>query len=79
MGVQDRNKAIIFNGRVIGPLDDDEEFTFEDFSLLERFSQSTYGNKLFKNLLEDEEDDGKFWLNKFLLMAELRIYFIYLL
>ncbi|XP_012274348.1 UDP-glucose:glycoprotein glucosyltransferase isoform X2 [Orussus abietinus] len=58
-------RAIVCNGRVIGPLDEDEIFTTEDFSLLERFSQSTYGDKLFKNLIksrlfndiEDDDDD----------------------
>lgn len=47
-------RAILCNGRVIGPLDNDEEFTNEDFSLLERFSQSTYGAKLFMRLLKDQ-------------------------
>ena len=55
-------RAVICNGRIIGPLDKGEEFTSEDFSLLERYSQSTYGDKLFKtliksNLLEEEDDE----------------------
>ncbi|CAK9802630.1 UDP-glucose:glycoprotein glucosyltransferase [Anthophora quadrimaculata] len=55
-------RAIVCNGRLIGPLDDGEEFTSEDFSLLERFSQSTYGDKFFKKLikgqlLEDNDDE----------------------
>lgn len=56
-------RAIVCNGRVIGPLDDGEEFTSEDFALLERFSQSTYGEKLLNNLIklqaiEDDDDYG---------------------
>ncbi|XP_011150844.1 UDP-glucose:glycoprotein glucosyltransferase isoform X1 [Harpegnathos saltator] len=47
-------RAILCNGRIIGSLDDDEEFTNEDFSLLERFSQTTYGAKLFMRLLKDQ-------------------------
>lgn len=47
-------RAILCNGRIIGPLDSDEDFTNEDFSLLERFSQSTYGAKLFMRLLKDQ-------------------------
>lgn len=47
-------RAILCNGRIIGPLDSDEEFTNEDFSLLERFSQSTYGDKLFMKLMKDQ-------------------------
>ncbi|XP_076247159.1 UDP-glucose-glycoprotein glucosyltransferase isoform X2 [Calliopsis andreniformis] len=52
-------RAIVCNGRLIGPLNKDEEFTSEDFSLLERFSQSTYGDKLFKKLIKGQllEDD----------------------
>lgn len=46
-------RAVLCNGRIIGPLDSDEEFTSEDFSLLERFSQSTYGDKLFMKLIKD--------------------------
>nr|XP_012149315.1 PREDICTED: UDP-glucose:glycoprotein glucosyltransferase isoform X2 [Megachile rotundata] len=51
--------AIVCNGRLIGPLDENEEFTSEDFSLLERFSQSSYGDKLFKKLIKGQllEDD----------------------
>ncbi|XP_029039597.1 UDP-glucose:glycoprotein glucosyltransferase [Osmia bicornis bicornis] len=52
-------RAIVCNGRLIGPLDKNEEFTSEDFSLLERFSHSTYGDKLFKKLIKGQllEDD----------------------
>lgn len=52
-------RAIIANGRVLGPMDELEQFTKEDFSLLERFSHSTYGEKLEKNLelLQSIEDD----------------------
>ncbi|KAL0109124.1 hypothetical protein PUN28_014311 [Cardiocondyla obscurior] len=47
-------RAVLCNGRIIGPLDNNEEFTSEDFSLLERFSQSTYGEKLFMKLIKDQ-------------------------
>lgn len=47
-------RAIVCNGRLIGPLDDDEEFTNEDFSLLERFTQSTYDDKLLKKLIKGQ-------------------------
>ncbi|XP_050455971.1 UDP-glucose:glycoprotein glucosyltransferase isoform X2 [Cataglyphis hispanica] len=46
-------RAVLCNGRIIGPLDSGEEFTSDDFSLLERFSQSTYGDKLFMKLIKD--------------------------
>ncbi|XP_034947696.1 UDP-glucose:glycoprotein glucosyltransferase [Chelonus insularis] len=47
-------RAVICNGRVLGPLNDDENFSSKDFALLERFSQSTYGAKLLKNLNETQ-------------------------
>ncbi|XP_058805620.1 UDP-glucose:glycoprotein glucosyltransferase [Phymastichus coffea] len=50
-------RAAIFNGRVIGPFDENEEFTSDDFALLERHSQSTYGDKLFEYLLKNQETD----------------------
>ncbi|XP_065164353.1 UDP-glucose:glycoprotein glucosyltransferase isoform X2 [Atheta coriaria] len=52
-------RGIIANGRVLGPLNENEKFTVEDFSLLERFSTATYGQKL-KEILDktaDEEGD----------------------
>lgn len=51
-------RAVIANGRVLGPLEDDESFTIEDFSLLERFTHSTYLDKIdfaLENTSEDEE------------------------
>lgn len=52
-------RGIVCNGRLIGPFDDNEEFSNEDFSLLERFSQTSYGDKLFKKLIKEQllEDD----------------------
>ncbi|XP_053979752.1 UDP-glucose:glycoprotein glucosyltransferase isoform X1 [Hylaeus volcanicus] len=52
-------RAIVCNGRLIGPLENNEEFTSEDFSLLERFSQNSYGDKLFNKLIKGQlfEDD----------------------
>lgn len=57
-------RAVICNGRIIGPFDDNEEFTNKDFSLLVQFSQNTYGDKLFKNLiktnlLDDDDEYGE--------------------
>lgn len=68
-----RQKSVICNGRLIGPFDENEEFTTEDFSLLERFSQNTYGEKLFNiltknNFLEEDDDDyGKMKFINFIL------------
>ncbi|CAG5096209.1 Similar to Uggt: UDP-glucose:glycoprotein glucosyltransferase (Drosophila melanogaster) [Cotesia congregata] len=56
------DRAVVCNGRILGPLDEDEEFTRDDFSLLERFSHNTYGDKLMKSLqviqsTDDDDDD----------------------
>lgn len=59
LSLSDKGRVVVFNGRILGPFDDDEEFTSEDFALLERFSQSTYGDKLFKYLMKSQlfDDD----------------------
>ncbi|KAF5304487.1 hypothetical protein FQA39_LY09683 [Lamprigera yunnana] len=50
--------GIIANGRVLGPFDETEEFTLDDFALLDRFSSSQYGEKIMAALtkLEDSDD-----------------------
>lgn len=54
LNLEEGARAIICNGRLIGPLDNNEEFTSEDFSLLERFSQNSYGIKLFTKLIKGQ-------------------------
>ena len=41
--------AVVLNGRIIGPFDDDEAFGEDDFKLLEKFSMSQYGDKMVMN------------------------------
>ena len=87
LSLSSNERVVVYNGRIIGPFDNDEEFTSEDFSLLERFSQSTYGDKLFKYLMKDQlfDDDeyGKLIqeINKYyiciLLITSINIYIIY--
>ncbi|XP_047366597.1 UDP-glucose:glycoprotein glucosyltransferase isoform X4 [Vespa velutina] len=57
LGLEKGVTTVLCNGRMIGPLDTNEEFTNEDFSLLERFSHSTYGDKLFKSLIKPQSED----------------------
>lgn len=62
--LKEGQRAVIANGRVLGPLDDDEDFTVEDFTLLERFSSSVYLDGITKALSkanddDDDDDDGK--------------------
>lgn len=52
--VGDNKFGVICNGRLVGSFDDDELFTREDFSLLEKYSYSTYGEKLNKIIDEIE-------------------------
>lgn len=53
-------RAVIANGRVLGPFEDNEDFTNDDFNLLERFSSSTYLDGITKALdKSDDDDDGK--------------------
>lgn len=40
--------GLVVNGRVIGPLDKDEEFTADDFALLERHTMATAGEKILQ-------------------------------
>lgn len=51
-------RGVIANGRVLGPLNDDEYFILEDFSLLERFSFATYGEKIKTALSKTEYGEG---------------------
>ncbi|XP_022654078.1 UDP-glucose:glycoprotein glucosyltransferase 1-like isoform X2 [Varroa jacobsoni] len=43
-------RAVIVNGRLLGPLTESEDFTAEDFNLLERLSMAIYGVKLMELL-----------------------------
>nr|CAD7428481.1 unnamed protein product [Timema monikensis] len=50
-------RAVVTNGRVLGPLDAGERFTTDDFSLLERFNMNNYGDKLLALLKKQGDDD----------------------
>uniref|UniRef100_A0A1B0G8K0 UDP-glucose:glycoprotein glucosyltransferase n=1 Tax=Glossina morsitans morsitans TaxID=37546 RepID=A0A1B0G8K0_GLOMM len=43
-------RLVITNGKIIGPLPDDEAFGIEDFGLIDRFNTIQYGDKLRKVL-----------------------------
>lgn len=56
-------RAIVTNGRVLGPLEETEKFILDDFSLLERYSMNSYGDKILRTLRkktvnDDDDDDG---------------------
>lgn len=68
LNMENGARAIVCNGRLIGPLDNGEEFTSDDFALLERFSQSTYDNTLFKKLIKGQllEDEDAYGTRRYL-------------
>jgi UDP-glucose:glycoprotein glucosyltransferase len=49
-------RAIVTNGKILGPLEQMEKFTLDDFSLLERYSVNSYGDKILQAL---KSVDGK--------------------
>ncbi|CAH1780753.1 unnamed protein product [Owenia fusiformis] len=52
------SRAVIANGKVIGPLDDGEAFNLEDFNLLEKFTVSSSAGKI-KEKIADMPDSLK--------------------
>uniref|UniRef100_A0A0K2UY63 UDP-glucose:glycoprotein glucosyltransferase n=1 Tax=Lepeophtheirus salmonis TaxID=72036 RepID=A0A0K2UY63_LEPSM len=52
LGFKPGENGVVVNGRVIGPFDSDESFSSDDFSLLEKFSMSQFGDKLVHSLYE---------------------------
>lgn len=67
-------RAIVTNGRILGPLEQTEKFTLDDFSLLERFSMNSYGDKILQTLKKttvhnDEDFDGVLKDNNVLMQA----------
>uniref|UniRef100_A0A1B6BXN7 UDP-glucose:glycoprotein glucosyltransferase n=1 Tax=Clastoptera arizonana TaxID=38151 RepID=A0A1B6BXN7_9HEMI len=61
-------RAVICNGRVLGPLSSDEDFTFDDFSLLERFSMSAHIDKI-QTALKTKAEDGEIMSSDMLMKA----------
>lgn len=51
-------RAIVANGRMLGPLDEDEVFIEEDFALFERYSSVQYLDKIVE-VLSKETDDAE--------------------
>lgn len=49
--------AVIVNGNIIGPLNDDEHFNGDDFGLIERFTSHQYGDKIRKALQTNDNDE----------------------
>ncbi|XP_075236839.1 UDP-glucose-glycoprotein glucosyltransferase isoform X2 [Lycorma delicatula] len=61
-------RGIISNGRLLGPFNDNEHFTIDDFGLLERFSYSAHVDKIF-NILVDKSDEEQSFHSDVLMKA----------
>ncbi|XP_014254817.1 UDP-glucose:glycoprotein glucosyltransferase [Cimex lectularius] len=48
--------GVVSNGRVLGPFEPHESFTQDDFGLLERFSSTSYIDKIYQAILKNSED-----------------------
>lgn len=67
LNVRAGGRAIVTNGRILGPLEETEKFILDDFSLLERYSMNSYGDKILQTLKKktvngDDDDDGNTYL-----------------
>lgn len=57
LNVKAADSAIISNGNVIGPLNDNELFTTDDYGLIERFANHQYADKVRKLLQATDNAD----------------------
>jgi UDP-glucose:glycoprotein glucosyltransferase len=64
-------RAVVTNGRILGPLEQTEKFTLDDFSLLERYSMNNYGDKILQTLKKTTVDnlDGNTCLSLFIVQV----------
>ncbi|OQR68399.1 UDP-glucose:glycoprotein glucosyltransferase-like [Tropilaelaps mercedesae] len=56
LNIKPGSRGIIADGRLLGPLQEGEEFTAEDFNLLERLSMAVYGEKVAELLGSSSSD-----------------------
>ncbi|XP_053954514.1 UDP-glucose:glycoprotein glucosyltransferase [Anastrepha ludens] len=48
LGVKKSSRLVVGNGKIFGPLSSGEQFTMEDFGLIDRFNAFQYGDKIRK-------------------------------
>jgi UDP-glucose:glycoprotein glucosyltransferase len=66
------SRAVVANGRILGPLEDDEHFLADDFALLDKFSMTAHTDRLQQAIkkadeaADDAEQGGS--INKYLLV-----------
>ncbi|XP_067647958.1 UDP-glucose:glycoprotein glucosyltransferase [Eurosta solidaginis] len=52
-GLQKSGRLVVGNGKIFGPLSSEEQFTIEDFGLIDRFNAFQYGDKIRKVLQQN--------------------------
>lgn len=66
LGFSSSANGLLINGKIIGPLKDEEIFQLEDFNLLEKFTNHLYIDKIkaaLKDSFKDEDEEGmRFYL-----------------
>ncbi|XP_059489463.1 UDP-glucose:glycoprotein glucosyltransferase isoform X2 [Neocloeon triangulifer] len=50
------SRAVISNGRILGPLEDDEKFLADDFALLDKFSMTAHTDRLQQAIKKADEN-----------------------
>lgn len=65
--------AVIANGRIFGPFEEEENFTVDDFNLLEKINQQQYIGKVKAALKSLSEDDFDLELRSDLMLRLLSI------
>ncbi|KAK9738964.1 Thioredoxin-like domain [Popillia japonica] len=66
-------RGVVANGRVLGPFTENEDFTVDDFNLLEQFTEATYLKKLRQALDKNDDDDEAISTNSFLKIISLLV------
>lgn len=80
LNLKESERAVVANGRVLGPLEENESFSIDDFNLLERFSSTVYLEKINNALTKDsDEEDGKLLFGLYNTCIDLLfVYFVWL-
>ncbi|XP_015835986.1 UDP-glucose:glycoprotein glucosyltransferase isoform X2 [Tribolium castaneum] len=66
-------RALVANGRLLGPFEVDESFTVQDFGLLERFSSATYLEKIQKAIEKSADEEEELSSNSLLKVISLLV------
>lgn len=65
--------AVVLNGRIYGPFDDNEQLTIDDFNLIEKINQQQYVSKVKATLKSIKNDDFELNLDSDLMLRLLSL------